>query len=168
MNVRNATTPEPTMGASTTVQLPRRAPAQTRPRHWGGPVVGGFYLAMGGVHLGVVAADPETYRHFADAGLFAFVRDGWQEIFMANPAVFGLLLMAGEMMLGILLLLGGRFATVGWAGVVAFHVLLMLFGFGIWLWSIPALAALVYLARRDTTAIWAKPRKVPQLKDGSS
>ena len=62
---------------------------------------------MGGVHLGLVAADPETYRHFADAGLFGFVRDGWQEIFMAYPEVFGLLLMAGETVLGILLLLGG-------------------------------------------------------------
>jgi hypothetical protein len=128
----------------------------TRRRHWGGPVVGGFYLSMGGVHLGIVAADTETYRHFADAGLFPFVRDGWQNIFMTQPAAFGLALMAGEMALGILLLLGGRFATVGWAGVVVFHVLLMLFGFGIWLWCIPALTALVYLAHKDTTTIWAR------------
>jgi hypothetical protein len=118
-------------------------------------VVGGFYLSMGGVHLGVVAADPETYRHFADYALFAFVRDGWQNVFMAHPATFGLLLMAGETALGILLLLGGRLATLGWAGVAAFHVLLMLFGFGIWLWCIPALAALTYLARKDTRTIWA-------------
>lgn len=124
-------------------------------RHWGGPVVGGFFLSMGGVHLGVVAADPETYRHFADAGLFEFVREGWQDIFMAHPAVFGLLLMAGETALGILLLRGGRAATFGWAGVIVFHLLLMLFGFGIWLWCLPALAVLVYLARRDTTARWS-------------
>lgn len=97
---------------------------QVRLRHWGGPVVGGFFLAMGGVHLGVVATDSETYRHFADAGLFSFVRDGWQNIFMAQPAAFGGLLMAGETTLGILLRIGGRFATIGWAGVVAFHLLL--------------------------------------------
>lgn len=114
-------------------------------------MVGGFYLSMGGVHLGLVAADPETYRHFADAGLFLFVRDGWQEIFMVHPATFGLMLAFGETLLGILLLLGGRFAAVGWVGVIAFHLLLMLFGFGIWLWCVPALAALVYLARRDTS-----------------
>jgi hypothetical protein len=29
-------------------------------------VVGGFHLSMGGVHLGIVAADPQLYRHFAD------------------------------------------------------------------------------------------------------
>jgi hypothetical protein len=123
-------------------------------RHWGGPVVGGFYLSMGGVHLGLVAADPQTYRHFADAGLFAFVRDGWQDVFMAHAATFGLLLALGETTLGILLLLGGPFATVGWAGVVAFHLLLMLFGFGVWLWCVPALVALIYLWRRDVTTAW--------------
>ncbi|MFC5730859.1 MULTISPECIES: hypothetical protein [Nocardioides] len=42
----------------------------------GRSVVGGFYLMMAGVHLGIVAADAETYRGFADGGLFAFVRDG--------------------------------------------------------------------------------------------
>ena len=125
-------------------------------RHWGGPVVGGFYLVMGGVHLGLVAADPETYRHFADAGLFAFVRDGWQEIFMAHPEVFGMMLMAGEIVLGILLLHGGRAATIGWAGVIVFHLLLMLFGFGVWAWCLPAVALLTYLARRDTTTPWAR------------
>jgi hypothetical protein len=118
-------------------------------------VVGGFYLSMGGVHLGLVAADPETYRHFADAGLFAFVRDGWQEIFMAHPVMFGLMLAVGEAVLGGLLHVGGRFASVGWAGVVAFHLLLMLFGFAIWLWCVPALAALVYLARSDTSTTWS-------------
>ena len=124
-------------------------------RHWGGPVVGGFYLSMGGVHLGIVAADPATYRNFADAGLFAFVRDGWQDVFMAAPEAFGLLLAAGETVLGIMLLLGGRFATLGWVGVIVFHLLLMLFGFGIWLWCVPALALLVYLARRDNSTAWS-------------
>lgn len=39
-----------------------------------GQLVGGFFLVMGGVHLGLVSADPEVYRHVADHGLFAF---GW-------------------------------------------------------------------------------------------
>jgi len=134
--------------------IPQLVPSPER-RHWGGPVVGGFYLAMGGVHLGVVAAEPETYRHFADAGLFAFVRNGWQEIFMTHPATFGMLLMAGEIVLGILLLHGGRAATFGWAGAIVFHLLLMMFGFGIWAWCLPAIALLTYLAHRDTTTLWA-------------
>jgi len=52
-------------------------------------VAGGFYLCMGGVHIGLVGADAEVYRPFADEGLFAFVRDGWSEVFMARPAVWG-------------------------------------------------------------------------------
>lgn len=122
----------------------------TAPR--GAQSVGAFFLFTGGIHLGLVAADPEVYRPFADAALFGFVRDGWESVFMAHPAVFGLLLMSGELALGILLLTGGRAARAGWAGVITFHLLLMLFGFGIWLWSVPAIAVLVHLKRRDAAA----------------
>jgi hypothetical protein len=111
--------------------------------------VGGFYLSMGGVHLGIVAADPQVYRPFADEALFPFVRDGWANIFMAAPAFWGLCLVAGETTLGVLLLTGGRAAKVGWVGVIAFHLLLMLFSWGIWVWCVPALAVLVPLAVRD-------------------
>jgi hypothetical protein len=58
-------------------------------------------------------------------------------------------LFLGETLLGVALLLGGTWAKVGWAGVIAFHVALMLFGFGVWLWSIPVPAMLVPLASAD-------------------
>lgn len=112
-------------------------------------VVGGFYLSMGGVHLGIVAADPQFYRSFADAALFSFVRDGWADIFMSAPVFWGLCMVAGETTLGVLLLIGGRAAKLGWAGVIACHVLLLLFVWGIWGWCLPALAVLVPLAIRD-------------------
>lgn len=123
----------------------------------GARAVGGFFLFTAGIHLGLVAADTEVYRPFADAALFGFVRDGWDSVFMAHPTVFGLLLMAGELTLGLLLLAGGRAARAGWVGVITFHLLLMLFGFGIWLWSVPAIAVLVDLQRRDARGI---PREV--------
>jgi hypothetical protein len=130
---------------------PRRARTGAAPsgRAWERSVVGGFYLVSAGVHLGLVAADPQTYRGFADAGLFGFVRHGWHDVFMQHPAFWGLCVMAGELTLGVLLLLGGRPARVGWVGVIAFHVLLMLFGFGFWLYAVPALLVLVVLMRRD-------------------
>ncbi len=112
-------------------------------------LVGGFFLVMGGVHLGLVAADPQAYRHFADDALFEFVTTGWSEIVMARPELYGLLLRAGEVFLGTLLLLGGRAAAAGWAGVIAFHLLLMLFGPWAWAWSLPVLALLVPVAVRD-------------------
>ena len=138
---------------------PRTRPAPVRhttawqatPRHRlvARHVVGGLFLVTGGVHLGLVAADPQVYGHFADAGLLPVVREGWAQIVMANPAFWGLLLMAGEIVLGTLLLVGGRAARWGWAGVIAFHALLLLFGFGIWLYAGPALVALLLLARLD-------------------
>lgn len=52
-------------------------------------VVGGFYLFTGGVHLGIVAADPGFYRAFADQALVPFVRDrcaqaGWIGVIAFN------------------------------------------------------------------------------------
>jgi hypothetical protein len=58
-------------------------------------------------------------------------------------------MVCGETLLGVLLLVGGSWAKLGWAGVIAFHVALMLFGFGYWMWSIPALVVLISLARAD-------------------
>lgn len=118
-------------------------------RSLGRTVVGGFFLVMGGVHLGIVSVDPQTYDAFADHALFPFVRDGWQQIVMAQPAFWGLSLMAGEIVLGTLLLVGGRAARWGWVGVIAFQALLMLFGVWIWLWCLPTITLLVWLARRD-------------------
>ena len=118
-------------------------------RGLGRSLVGGFFLVMAGVHLGIVSVDPQTYDAFADDALFPFVHDGWQSIVMAQPAFWGLCLMSGELVLGTLLLVGGRAARWGWIGVIAFHVLLMLFGFWVWAWSIPVLVLLVWLARRD-------------------
>ena len=129
--------------------VPQTVGPTPRSRKFGRQAVGGFFLTMGGVHLGLVAADPQTYRHFADGALFPFVEAGWHDIVMATPTVWGLLLMGGEVALGTLLLVGGRAARWGWYGVIVFHLLLMLFGFGVWLWSIPALILLVALARAD-------------------
>jgi hypothetical protein len=61
--------------------------------------------------------------------------------------------MAGELTLGLLLLAGGTWARVGWVGVIAFHVALMLFGWGFWIWSVPVLVFLVVAARRDWPAL---------------
>ena len=138
-----ATVPAATMG-SPRVRPPRRSVSRN--------IVGGFFLFTGAIHLAVVAVDPQIYGGFADDGLFPFVRDGGQQIVMAAPAVYGLLLMLGEITLGIALLVGGRAATFGWVGVIAFHVLLLPFGWGVWIWAIPALVVLVPLAVRDIRA----------------
>lgn len=111
-------------------------------------VVGSFFLFTAGVHVGIVGADPSTYESFADEALLGLVRDGWREVFMAAPVTWGLLLALGEAALGLLLLLP-RTARAGWAGVLLFHLALMLFGLGFWLYAVPATAVLAVLASRD-------------------
>lgn len=111
--------------------------------------VGGFYLTMGGINAGIVFADPQTYQHFADNAYLDVVTQQWNDLVMANPSLWGLLLAGGEIVLGALLLYGGPAARIGWVGAVAFHILLMPFGPGIWVWCIPALAVLVTAAHTD-------------------
>lgn len=115
--------------------------------------VGGFYLVMGGINAGIALADAETYRTFADGSFWSFVADAWHQVVMTQPLAWILLLAVGEVVIGLLLLRGGPAARAGWAGVLVFHVLLMSFGFGFWLWSIPVLAALVPAARADWPAL---------------
>ncbi|MBG6225939.1 hypothetical protein IWX63_002522 [Arthrobacter sp. CAN_A2] len=118
-------------------------------------IVGGFFLFTGGVHLGIVMADPQLYAPFAQESFIPLVEKAWSEIFMAAPARWGLALSVGEATLGVLLLRGGQWAKVGWAGVIAFHLGLMLFGWGFWLWSVPALAFLIWAARADWQSVGA-------------
>ena len=110
--------------------------------------VGGLFLFTGGIHVGIVSADPELYRNFAGAGP-GWVADAWQQVFMAAPETWGLLLAAAEVTMGVLLLSHGLAVRLGWAGVIAFHVGLMFFGWGIWLWCVPALAVLVVASRAE-------------------
>jgi hypothetical protein len=109
-------------------------------------VVGGFFLFTAGVNVGLAAADPEVYRDFAAASYLDVVARLWQDVVMARPTAWALLLAAGELVIGVLLLVGGRAARLGWVAVIVFHVLLLLFGFGLWLWTVPVLAVLVPVA----------------------
>jgi hypothetical protein len=112
--------------------------------------VGLFFVWTAGIHVGIVAADIGFYRHFADGALVPGLAHAWRAVFMTNPVTWGLALAAGEAMLGLLLLTRSpRAHAVGWVGVIVFHLALMMFGLGFWLWSVPALALLVPAAVSD-------------------
>ena len=123
-------------------------------------VVGWFFLWTSGIHVGLVAADPSIYEHFADAAVMGWVERGWRGIFMGHPLVWGLALSVGELAIGLLLLRGGTSAKIGWIGVIGFHVALTLFGWGFLIWSVPALGVLVPVAWRDWPGL--TPREPPR------
>ena len=114
-------------------------------------MVGVFFIWTGGIHVGILSADPTAYRHFADQALFGFVSRGWADVFMAQPRIWAGALAIGETVAGVLLLTRGRAVAIGWAATIVFHALLLLFGYGFWLWAVPALAVLSTVAWADRT-----------------
>ena len=104
--------------------------------------VGCVFLWTSGIHVGIVAADPDVYRSFTDDAL-PIVREAWSGVFMAAPVLWGLSVALGELLIGLATLRGGRWTPLGLSGAVVFHVCLMLFGWGFWLWSLPVLAVLI-------------------------
>ncbi|MGC4112045.1 MAG: hypothetical protein QM747_16850 [Nocardioides sp.] len=112
--------------------------------------VGQFLLWTSGIHVGIVAAHPELYRHFADGAIVPGLTAAWRSWFMSAPAVCGLVVAGGEAGLALLLLSARpERRRAGWLGVIAFHVALMAFGWGFWLWCVPALVLLVRSAHHD-------------------
>jgi hypothetical protein len=88
-------------------------------------------------HTALAMFDTETYRPLADAALAEWVFRDWQTVFMADPRQWGLALAVSQLLIASLLLFARR---VGYLGVIAFNLILMLFGWTFWWWSVPALA----------------------------
>lgn len=109
--------------------------------HWGFTALFG---AGACVHMFLAVTTPESYRPFADAALFDWVYDGWQDIFMSHPSLWALVLATAELAIAVLLVKSPR---AGYLAVIAFQLALMLFGWGFWLWSVPALSLAVPAAR---------------------
>lgn len=122
----------------------RRAWTTLRPRY-----VASFFLWTSGIHVGIVAADPDVYRHFADASLLPGLSAAWRSTFMTHATSAGLLLAGGELVLALTLLGPWAWRRAGWVAVISFHGALMCFGWGFWLWSVPAIAVLARGALAD-------------------
>lgn len=110
---------------------------------------GAFYTCMAGVHLGIVAADPQEYATMPSDSPWGFVKTAWADIFMANPQFWGMFAAGLEILLGVLLLLGGRASKLGWVGIIAFQLPLILFGWWYLVWSVPAATVFFLAARHD-------------------
>lgn len=117
--------------------------------------LGWFFVLCGCVHIVLAATDPQVYSAFAQEALFPFVRTAWREIFMADPDGWALVVAEVEFLIGAALLLGGVWARIGYLAVITFHIALMMFGWGFWMWSIPAIVGITALALGDD--VWRAP-----------
>jgi hypothetical protein len=123
-----------------------------------GAAVNAFFLLRG-----------DDYSEFADGSYVAFVRDTWRSLVVPNHDVFISVLIAFELAVGILVLLGGRSTRVAYVAAIGFHIALLSFGWGFYLWSIPMLVALVTLllaeGRSQARAVGEpEPLRSPTLK----
>ena len=99
-----------------------------------GAAVNAFFLLRG-----------DDYADFAKDSYISFVRETWASLVVPNHDVFISLLIVFELAVGILVLLGGRRTQAAYLAAVAFHVALLSFGWGFYLWSVPLVGALVTL-----------------------
>jgi hypothetical protein len=101
-----------------------------------------LYLGAGALVNTLMLLTGEDYADFADGSYIPFVHHTWRSLVVPNHHVFISLLVAFEAAVGLLALAGGRKAQLGLVAAMAFHVALLSFGWGFYLWSIPMLAAL--------------------------
>lgn len=105
----------------------------------GGGAGGNSYLLLRG----------DDYGRFAVGSPWAFVRETWVSLVVPNRWLFIGLLIVFEAAVGLLALAGGRRTQVAYVAAILFHVALLSFGWGFALWSVPMVAALGTLLRRE-------------------
>jgi hypothetical protein len=106
-----------------------------------------LFLGAGAAVNAIFLATGEDYADFADSSYIPFVRHTWRTLVVPNHWLFILVLIAFEAAVGLLALRGGRLAQWGLAAAIAFHIGLLFFGWGFYLWSIPMISAFVLLLR---------------------
>jgi hypothetical protein len=111
-----------------------------------------------GLLVGLLVSHRGDYSDFADASYLPFVTDTWHSVVAPNQYIFIPLLIAFEVVVGALVLTGGRRTQLALAGAIGFHIGLMFFGWEYYPFSIAMIVAFALLLRaeRKHAAIAAK------------
>ena len=123
-----------------------RSRADLRALRVGRLALAALFLGAGALVNAVFVLRGDDYADFASGSYLPFVRDTWASLVVPNHHVFiGLLLVGFEAAVGVLALLGGRRAVLALIGAIGFHVALLSFGWGFFLWAVPMLVGLSLL-----------------------
>ena len=127
-----------------------RADRSERARVVARVALGVLMLVFGAmVNAVYLVTDWDSFAEFGEMSQFAFVRETWASLVAPNTGVFIGLLIVGEATAGILVLCGGRWMRAGLELLIGFHIGLLFFGWWLWLYAVPMLAALVLLLRAE-------------------
>ena len=113
----------------------------------------GVLFVVGGALLHVInLAAGADYSGFADPAFFPWVTSAWQAVVVPHAVVFIGLLALFEAVVGILAVAGGRATQIGYAGVIAFYLLLWLFGWIELVWVLVLIVPMLVLLRAERRA----------------
>ena len=109
-----------------------------------------LFLVFGAmVNAIYLVSEWDTFAAFGDMSQFTFVRETWASLVVPNTGFFIGTLIVGEATAGLLVLSGGRRLEAGLVLLLAFHLGLLVFGWWLWLYAVPMLAALTLLLRAE-------------------
>jgi len=126
-----------------------RARRSARARRMARSALGVLYVVFGAVVNATLLATGTDYGAFADASPIPWVRESWALLVAPHQLLWISLLIVFEAALGLLVVSGGRRTVVALAGMIGFHLALMTFGWGFWVWCVPMLVALALLLRAE-------------------
>jgi hypothetical protein len=130
--------------------------SRSRQARYAGRAAVGVLFVIGGAVLHLVnLATGGDYAGFADPAHFWWVTDAWRAVVAQNPVLFIGLLAAFEATVGVLAISGGRRTRLGYAGVIAFYLVLWPFGWLETAWVAVMLAPMVLLLRAERRAATA-------------
>lgn len=125
--------------------------------------VGVLFVVGGALLHAINLASGADYSGFADPAFFSWATGAWQAVVVPNAVVFIGLLALFEAVVGVLAISGGRATRIGYTGVIAFYLLLWLFGWMELVWVLVLIGPMLLLLRaeqRATAGHWslARPR----------
>lgn len=123
---------------------------RSRPARYVGRVAVATLFLLGGALFNTLnLATGGDYTDFADGSYLAFVTDTWRSVVGPNQYLFIPLLIAFEVMVGVLVLIGGRATQLGLVAAIGFHLGLLFFGWEYYPFSIAMILAFVLLLRAE-------------------
>lgn len=143
-----------------------RAGRNHRALYVGRAALGALFIGAGALVNLIYLLTGADYGTFADAAHLAFVRDTWHSVVAPRQALFIGLLIAYEIMVGVLILSGGRRTEMGLVGAIGMHLGLLVFGWVMTIWAATMLIAfglLLRAQRRPTATAVQKSRELANL-----